>query len=65
MMNEEDEKYGDENGDEDDELEEDTTPQKAVCWWEWGWLAGWGCEADETDEDVRIRRMNRTPNEPL
>jgi len=26
------------------------------------------CEADEADEDVRIiriRRMNRTPNEPL
>ena len=65
---EEDEKYGDENGDEDDELVEDATPQKGGCWCEWGWPAGWGCEADEADEDVRmmsIRRMNRTPNEPL
>ena len=62
---EEDDKYGDENGDEDDELVEDATPQ---CWCEWGWPAGWGCEADEADEDVRmmsIRRMNQTPNEPL
>ena len=50
------------------DVEEDTTPQKGGCWWEWGWPAGWGCEADEADEDVgmmRIRRMNRTPDESL
>ena len=54
----EDEKYGDENGDEDDELEEDTRPQRMLMRMRmtsrmrmWGWWSWWRCEDDEDQED--------------